>query len=82
MSSMRPNILLKVPNDLGWFDLGAFGGEIDTPHFDRVAMRGVRLTNFHTAPVCAPTRAMLMTGSDHHEVGLGVMAETITPRRD
>ncbi len=77
---MRPNILLIVADDLGWSDLGAFGGEIDTPHLDQVALRGMRLTNFHTAPVCAPTRAMLMTGSDHHEVGLGVMAETITPR--
>lgn len=76
----RPNILLVVADDLGWSDLGAFGGEIDTPHLDRLAVRGVRLTNFHTAPVCAPTRAMLLTGADHHEVGLGVMGETITPR--
>jgi arylsulfatase len=72
--------LLIVADDLGWSDLGAFGGEIDTPHLDRLALRGVRLTNFHTAPVCAPTRAMLLTGADHHEVGLGVMGETITPR--
>lgn len=76
---MRPNILLVVADDLGWSDLGAFGGEIDTPHLDALALRGVRFTNFHTAPVCAPTRAMLMTGADHHEVGLGVMHETITP---
>ena len=77
---MRPNILLIVADDLGWSDLGAFGGEIDTPHLDALAYSGVRFTNFHTAPVCAPTRAMLMTGADHHEVGLGVMHETITPR--
>ena len=77
---MRPNIPLIVADDLGWSDLGAFGGEIDTPNLDRLAMRGMRMTNFHTAPVCAPTRAMLLTGSDHHEVGLGVMHETITPR--
>lgn len=77
---MRPNILLIVADDLGWSDLGAFGGEIDTPNLDAIALRGVRFTNFHTAPVCAPTRAMLMTGADHHEVGLGVMHETITPR--
>lgn len=77
---MRPNILLIVADDLGWSDLGAFGGEIDTPYLDKLAFAGVRLTNFHTAPVCAPTRAMLMTGADHHEVGLGVMHETITPR--
>lgn len=77
---VRPNILLIVADDLGWSDLGAFGGEIDTPRLDQLALGGVRLTNFHTAPVCAPTRAMLMTGSDHHEVGLGVMHETLTPR--
>ena len=76
---MLPNILLVVADDLGWSDLGAFGGEINTPNRDALALAGMRLTNFHTAPVCAPTRAMLMTGADHHEVGLGVMHETITP---
>lgn len=76
---MRPNILLIVTDDMGWSDLGAFGGEIVSPNLDALALSGVRFTNFHTAPVCAPTRAMLLTGADHHEVGLGVMAETITP---
>jgi len=80
MHGQRPNILLVVGDDMGWSDLGAFGGEIDTPNLDRLALAGMRMTNFHTAPVCAPTRAMLMTGADCHEVGLGVMMETITPR--
>jgi arylsulfatase A-like enzyme len=79
--SKRPNILLIVADDLGWSDLGAFGGEIDTPHLDAIAARGVKLTNFHTSPLCATTRAMLMTGCDHHQVGLGNMAELITPEQ-
>jgi arylsulfatase len=75
----KPNFLLIVADDLSWSDLGAFGGEIDTPHLDRIASRGRRLTNFHASPVCSTTRAMLMTGCDHHEVGLGNMAELLTP---
>jgi arylsulfatase A-like enzyme len=75
----RPNFLLIVADDLGWSDLGAFGGEIDTPCLDAIARRGRRLTSFHASPVCSTTRAMLMTGCDHHEVGLGNMAELLTP---
>ena len=75
----RPNVLLIVADDLGFSDLGAFGGEIRTPHLDGLAARGVRLTGFYTSPTCSPTRAMLLTGSDNHKVGLGTMAELITP---
>jgi arylsulfatase len=75
----RPNFLVIVADDLGFSDLGAFGGEIATPNLDALAARGVRLTGFHTAPTCSPTRSMLMTGSDNHRVGLGTMAETLTP---
>ncbi len=78
-SIQRPNILLVVADDLGWSDIGAFGGEIATPRLDALARRGVRLTNFHASPVCSTTRAMLMTGCDHHEVGLGNMVELMTP---
>ena len=77
----RPNILLIVADDLGFSDLGAFGGEIATPNLDRLAFDGVRLTGLHTAPTCSPTRAMLVTGNDHHEVGLGSMAELTTPEQ-
>ena len=75
----RPNILLIVADDLGFSDLGAFGGEIDTPHLDHLAQAGVRFTDFHTASACSPTRAMLLTGTDHHVAGLGTMAEALTP---
>jgi arylsulfatase A-like enzyme len=75
----RSNVLLIVADDLGFSDLGAFGGEIDTPNLDRLALAGVRLTDFHTAPTCSPTRAMLLSGADNHVAGLGTMAEALTP---
>ncbi|MBL8380409.1 MAG: arylsulfatase [Burkholderiales bacterium] len=77
----RPDFLVIVVDDMGWSDLSAFGGEIDTPHLDALVDRGVRLTNFHTSPLCATTRAMLMTGCDHHEVGMGTMREILTPEQ-
>lgn len=72
-----PNILLIVADDLGFTDLGAFGGEIATPNLDRLAYEGVRLTNLHSAPTCSPTRAMLLSGVDHHLAGMGTMTEDI-----
>ena len=68
----RPNFLLIVTDDMGYTDLGAFGGaDIPTPNLDRLAMGGVRFNNFHVAPSCAPTRSMLMSGTGNHEAGLG-----------
>ena len=75
----RPNFLLIVADDLGWSDLGSFGGEIDTPNLDAIATAGVRFTGFHTAPTCSPTRSMLLSGVDNHQAGLGSMAETLQP---
>ena len=69
----RPNILLIVTDDMGYTDIGSFGGEIPTPNLDALAMTGVRLANFHAAPVCAPARAMLLSGMDNHEAGIGSM---------
>ena len=71
----RPNFLVIVADDLGFSDLGAFGGEIETPHLDALARQGLRFTDFHTAPACSPTRAMLLTGTDHHIAGLGTLDE-------
>lgn len=68
----RPNFLLVVTDDMGYTDLGAFGGhDIPTPNLDRLAMDGVRLTNFHTNVSCAPTRSMLLSGTGNHEAGMG-----------
>ncbi|MEM7001699.1 MAG: arylsulfatase [Pseudomonadota bacterium] len=68
---VSPNILLIVLDDLGYTDLGSFGGEIETPTMDSLAYAGLRLSNFHAGPSCAPTRAMLLTGTDHHLAGVG-----------
>lgn len=78
-TTSRPNFLLIVADDLGFSDLSAFGSEIDTPHLDELAVEGLRLTAFHTAPACSPTRSMLLTGTDHHLAGIGTMAESLTP---
>ena len=76
-ASNRPNILVIVADDLGYTDIGAFGGEIETPNLDALAMAGVRLTQFYVAPTCSPTRSMLMSGTDNHLAGLGNMAEEL-----
>ncbi|HJS11376.1 arylsulfatase [Sphingopyxis sp.] len=77
----RPNLLVIVADDLGYSDLGAFGGEIRTPNLDRLALQGIRLAGFHTAPTCSPTRSMLLSGADNHLAGLGTMAEMIRPNQ-
>jgi arylsulfatase A-like enzyme len=73
----RPNILLIVADDLGYTDIGAFGGEIATPNLDALAREGVRLSQFYAAPTCSPTRSMLMSGTDNHLAGLGTMFEEL-----
>ncbi|CAK7200720.1 hypothetical protein SEUCBS139899_003419 [Sporothrix eucalyptigena] len=73
--SGRPNFLVIVADDLGFSDVGCFGGEIKTPNIDKLAAAGVRCTGFHAAAACSPTRAMIMTGTDHHIAGLGNLIE-------
>ena len=73
-----PNVLLIVADDMGYTDVGAYGGEIPTPRIDALATEGVMLTQFHATPNCAPTRAALLTGVDYHRTGLGSMGELIT----
>lgn len=74
-SKKKPNVLLVVADDLGFSDTSPYGGEIKTPALQRLSNTGIRMTNFHTAPACSPTRAMLMSGTDHHIAGIGQMAE-------
>jgi arylsulfatase len=74
----RPNVLLLVADDMGWSDVGAYGGEIFTPNLNRLASQGYQFLNFHVGSMCAPTRSMLMTGVDNHIVGLGNMAEMVS----
>ncbi len=74
-----PNILLIVADDMGYSDLGCFGGEIRTPNIDALAGRGLRATHFYVAPSCSPTRSMLLSGTDSHIAGIGNMAEWTGP---
>ena len=77
----RPNILLIVTDDMGYSDIGPFGGEIDTPNLDSLAKSGISFTDFHTSASCSPTRSMMLTGTDNHLAGLGSMGETMTPNQ-
>lgn len=76
-ASLRPNILLVMADDMGWTDLGSFGGEIDTPNPDALAQQGVTFTDFHVSVSCSPTRSMLLSGNDNHVAGLGTIAEML-----
>ncbi|HVH42520.1 MAG TPA: arylsulfatase [Labilithrix sp.] len=67
----RPNILLIVADDLGYSDIGAFGGEISTPNLDTLAAEGRILTGHRSGSLCSPTRAMITSGTDSHLVGVG-----------
>ncbi|MEM7432942.1 MAG: arylsulfatase [Pseudomonadota bacterium] len=66
----QPNIVLILVDDAGLMDFGAFGGEAETPNIDTLAANGTKFTNFHTSPMCAPSRAMLLTGIDSHQNGV------------
>jgi arylsulfatase len=74
-AEQRPNVIVILVDDMGFSDIGAFGGEIRTPNLDALANKGLKFNNFHTTPVCAPTRAELLTGVDHHQTGIGNFPE-------
>ena len=74
----RPNILIIVADDMGYSDIGAFGGEIVTPTLDQLASDGLRLSNFHVLPTCSPSRSVLLSGIDNHLAGIGTMGEVRT----
>jgi arylsulfatase A-like enzyme len=71
-AARRPNILFILADDMGYSDLSAFGSEIPTPNLDALAASGMLLTDFYAGMTCSPTRAMLMSGTDHHIAGMGV----------
>jgi arylsulfatase len=77
----KPNILLIVADDMGYSDMGSFGGEINTPNLDALAKSGLRATSFYVGPTCSPTRSMLLSGVDNHVAGLGNMAEYLGPKQ-
>jgi arylsulfatase A-like enzyme len=69
-----PNILVVLFDDVGFSDFGCYGSPIRTPNIDRVAGRGLRMAGFHTTAMCSTTRAALLTGRNHHSVGMGCLA--------
>ncbi|MDY6803124.1 MAG: arylsulfatase [Cyanobacteriota bacterium] len=70
-----PNIVLIIADDMGYSDTSMYGGEIDTPNIEALAKAGMLFTRFYTAATCSPTRSMVLSGVDHHQSGLGNMAE-------
>ena len=79
-SASKPNIVLIMVDDMGFSDLGCYGGEIETPNIDRLAAEGVRFSRFYNASRCCPTRATLMTGLHPHLTGIGHMTNPPPPR--
>ncbi|MCH7789014.1 MAG: arylsulfatase, partial [Acidobacteria bacterium] len=69
-----PNVVIVLFDDLGFAHLGCYGSTLDTPRVDAIAGKGLRYTNFHTTPLCSPTRAALLTGRNHHSVGMRAVA--------
>lgn len=75
----RTNVVLVLADDLGFSDLGCYGGEIDTPHLDGLGRSGVRLSAFYNTARCSPSRASLLTGRHPHETGVGVLNDDQRP---
>jgi len=73
--AQRPNIILIMADDMGYSDVGCFGGEIPTPNIDRLAASGIRYTQFYNTGRSCPTRASLLTGLYSHQAGIGAMSE-------
>lgn len=72
-AASRPNIVVILSDDVGYSDLGCYGGEIETPNLDALAEGGVRFTQFYNTARCCPTRASLLTGLYPHQAGMGHM---------
>ena len=77
----RPNIVIILADDMGYADMGSFGGEIKTPNMDALAEAGVRFTQFYTHASCSPTRSVMLSGVDAHLNGLGNMNEWTAPNQ-
>lgn len=69
----KPNIILILNDDMGFSDIGCYGGEIDTPNLDRLAYGGLRFSQFYNSPRCSPSRASLLTGLHPHQTGIGIL---------
>lgn len=76
-AQQKPNIIFILADDMGFSDLGCYGGEIKTPHLDRLADQGIKMRTFYNNARCCPTRASLLTGRYPHSVGMGLMVTTL-----
>ena len=72
-AAKQPNIIIIMADDMGWSDIGCYGGEIETPNLDGLAKNGIRFTQFYNTARCCPTRASLLTGLYPHQAGVGHM---------
>ena len=75
----KPNIVLILNDDMGYSDIGCYGGEIDTPNLDRLAVNGLRFSQFYNTARCSPSRASLLTGLHPHQTGIGVLTYDFGP---
>src|SRR5690625_3469576 len=69
----KPNIILILNDDMGYSDIGCYGGEVDTPNLNKLAENGTRFTQFYNTARCSPSRASLLTGLHPHQTGIGVL---------
>ena len=76
----RPNVVLILVDDMGFSDIGCYGGEVKTPNIDRLGQRGVRFSQFYNTARCSPSRASLLTGLHPHQTGIGVLTNDDRPR--
>ena len=75
----KPNILIILNDDMGFSDIGCYGGEIETPNLDRLAREGLRFSQFYNSPRCSPSRASLLTGLHPHQTGIGILTYPTGP---
>lgn len=76
LTPSRPNIIYIMADDMGYSDIGCYGGEVNTPNLDQLAANGIKLRSFYNNARCCPTRASLLTGRFPHQVGMGLMVTT------
>ena len=69
----KPNVLLILNDDMGYSDIGCYGGEVETPNLDRLAARGLRFSSFYNTARCSPSRASMLTGLHPHQTGVGIL---------
>ncbi len=79
MDLKRPNVVIILADDMGYSDIGCYGGEIDSPNLDKLAKNGIRFTQFYNTARCSPSRASLLTGLHPHQTGIGILVDDDSP---